>query len=808
MISTMQRRAVRFGVCRFLIVCLFGGVVIGCAINRETRLAEQLGKAGNWDSAVILYEEALKKTPDDIKLREQLDQARVKAATVHYNRGQELLKANQVESALEELKRALSYDPSKQEHRAAFDRAVQARQAQVHLESGRQLIKAGRPDEALQEFEAALEGNPSLVEAQDAIKQIADRKRLGQSAEGLALTSNEPITIKFQNARIKEVFELLSKSYGVNILFDRDVRDDSVTVFIKDASFREALNLILATNSLFMKRLNEKTILIIPKTKAKANQYEDLQIRTFYLSVTPAKDMVNLLRTMLDTRRVYVNNDINAIVMRDSPDKLELADKIIAANDRQVAEVMFDVEVIEVARTKLLQYGWSLVPGNSVSGGVGMTAADGKFSLKQLSHLTNSNVFLTLPTVVVDLIKQDSDAQTLVNPRVRVLNGQTAKINVGDKVPILLSTSSSTATTATITGGTTTTTSTEFKDVGIKLSIEPIIHLSNDVRMKLNLEVTTLGEFVQQAGQFKFGQRTAETVLNVHDGETVVIGGLIQDQDRTSLNKIPGLGDIPILGKLFSDTNQQKVKTDLILTITPHVVRKLEPPGQELQTFWSGTEDAYSTTPLFSELSVGGVPSAAGGGEAGEFVAPPPAPELPPLPEQGPPPQGVPMPPPPPPLMRPPSPSPSGAYSPDVLRPVSGALIHLVPEETAVAPNQDIVMTIRADNVAALSDAEFSVVYDPEVLEFRRAVEGELLGQGGWSTDFSALIGSATGQVDLRLLRLSDVEGANGSGVLCTLVFVGKKAGASTVTLAQGQFAGPDHATLPVALRRGVVVVH
>jgi general secretion pathway protein D len=804
MISSMVRRSIlrpgRLG--RSLIVCgLAALMATGCFASRETRLAEQLGAGGNWDGAVILYEQALKQSPDNASLRRELDQARIKAAAVHYDRGKALLKENKVDAALDELKRALAFDPSKPEHRAAFDEAMQAQQAEVRFEAGRQLMKAGRLDEALGEFEAALEKNPSLTEAQQAVLQINELKQSAPSAEDLALSSKEPITIKFQGAHLKEVFDLLSKSYGINILFDRDVRDDPVSIFLKDASFPQALNMILATNNLFMKRINERTILIVPKTKAKANQYEDLQIRTFYLSVVPAKEMVNLLRTMLDTRRIYVNTDLNAIVMRDTVDKLDLASKIIAANDRQEAEVMFDVEIIEVDKTKQLTYGWELSPSGTITGGVGVTTAGEALTLNQLSNLTNSNVFLTLPTVVVDLIKQDSDAQTLLNPRVRVLNGGTAKINVGDKVPILLSTSSSTGTTSTTVGGTTTVTSTEYKDTGVKLSIEPTVYLNNDVRLKLNLEVTNLGEFVTQAQQYKFGQRTAETVLNVHDGETVVIGGLLGDQDRTAQNKIPVLGDIPFLGKLFSHSDLQKVKTDLIMTITPHVVRRMEPPSDDLLAFWSGTEEAYSTSQLFSGLSFGGI--SGGGGDAGDFIAPPPVPQEQPTERKAP----ARVPPIPPPPARPPSPFPSGSYLPIDPSSIGGAVVHVTPEQLSVSAQEPVSIVVRADQVSNLSEAEFVISYDPAVLEFDHAVEGGLLSQGDWATSFSAIPNPELGQIDLRIARLSDERGAQGSGALCTLIFRSKTAGASPVTVVPGSFTNPDHAPVPVTARRGVVVV-
>jgi general secretion pathway protein D len=813
MISSMARRYIlrlgRLG--RSVVFCCLAALMAsGCLANREVRLAEQLGAGGNWDGAVILYEQAVKHSPEDASLRQQLDHARLKAAADHYDRGKALLKDNKIDASLDEFKRAVAFNSAKPEYRAAFDEAMQSRQAEVSLEAGRQLLKAGRVDDALVEFEAALEKNPSLVEAQQAVMQIAEKKRLQSSTEGLALSSKEPITIKFQGARLKEVFELLSKSYGINILFDRDVRDDPVTVFLKDASFPEAVNLILATNNLFMKRINEKTILIAPKTKAKANQYEDLQIRTFYLSVVAAKDMVNLLRTMLDTRRVFVNTDLNAIVMRDTVDKLDLASKIIAANDRQAAEVMFDVEIIEVDRTKQLTYGWDMSPSNTVTGGVGISGPGETLSLNQLSKLTNSNIFLTLPTVVVDMIKNDSGVKTLATPRMRVLNGNTAKINVGDKVPILLTTSSSTGTTSTTVGGTTTVTSTEYKDTGIKLSLEPTIYLNNDVRMKLNLEVTNLGQFVTTAQQYEFGQRTAETVLNVHDGETVVIGGLLANQDSNDLSTLPGLGDIPLIGELFSHTNKQKRSTDLIMTITPHVVRRLEPPSDDLLAFWSGTEEAYSTSQLFSGLSFGG-PSVSSGGDAGEIVSPPPIPESPTAPQGEPQtPQSAPMPGPPipPPPVRPPTPAfPSGSYLPVEPSSVGRAIVHVAPEQLFVAAQESVSVVVKADQVSNLSEAEFVLSYDPAVLEFDHAVEGGLLSQGDWATTFSAIPNPELGQIDLRIARLSDVQGAKGSGALCTIIFRSKSSGASPVAVVPGSFTNPDHTPVPVLARRGVIVV-
>jgi general secretion pathway protein D len=219
--------------------------------------------------------------------------------------------------------------------------------------------------------------------------------------------------------------------------------------------------------------------------------------------------------------------------------------------------------------------------------------------------------------VEVSLIKTDSRAKTLANPKIRVLDNKTAKINIGDKVPILLSTTTTAAATTVVAGNQTTTTSTEYKDIGIKLEIKPSIRLNNDVTMDLKLDVTSLGEFDERANQYRFGTRTTDTTINVRDGETVVIGGLIRDDERDSVNKLPWLGDLPVLGKLFGTTETEKRKTDVVLTITPHVIRGLSAPEGGVQSFWSGTEERFTTQPLFTPSEAVSQPTA---GEPGETV--------------------------------------------------------------------------------------------------------------------------------------------------------------------------------------------
>ena len=720
---------------------------------KQVRLADEYSKEQKWEEAYQIYSEALRNDPLNQKLKAKRDEAKTKAAAVRIERAKALLERKNTQVALEEIKQAMALDPGNVEIQDLLRTALRRKEADDSLRLGQKLMKAERYFEAVEYLERALELDPSLPEGQEILAQAMR----GQGAEGvevdsLSLKSRQPITLKFQNARLKEVFDLLAKTAGINILFDKDVRDDPITIFVKDATFKEALNLIFATNNLFMKKISDETILIIPKTKQKVDQYQDLLIRTFYLSNVKAKDMVNLLRTMLETRRVFVNDELNTIVLRDTPEKIKLAEKIIEANDRRVAEVLFEVEILEINRSKGLKYGWNFSQ-NQVRGFLG-SGPSGSLSLEELSNIDNSTIFFVLPSILIDFFKQESEAQTLANPRIRVIDNKTAKINIGDRVPILLSSTTSTPTTSQTTGGQTTTTSIEFKDVGIKLSIEPNVHLANDVTLKVNLEVTSLGDLVDLGNnqrQFKFGNRNTETVLNVRDGETVVISGLIRDDERTTTNKIPGLGDIPILGKLFSSVEKSKGKTDVVMTITPHVIRSLETPEKPLQSFWSGTEETYSTRPLFSEFpTVGEVKR-----ERGAEAAPPPT--------TAPPSESRPA--------VPPPPQPESRLTP---------VLSVSPNETSASADGEVSLEVRVDNVKDLSSATVSLAFDSTVLDLKRVTEGNFLKGDGKNTSFISSSQPGGNSVDVQISRVAEEKGVSGSGTLFVVVFTGERAGATS----------------------------
>jgi general secretion pathway protein D len=755
---------------RIALLFVIGALTVflaGCAGSRAFQRGEGYAHSGEWDLAVKEYRNANARDPQNIEYRSALLRAEETAANHHYKSARNFLKERKFDQAIVELQQALFLNPSNAAIQGALKAVLNMKQAEEHYRASLTFIELGRINDALSEINQAVELDPGNTKYLDSLDKLQKKKTEAEPDEALTLASDKPITLNLKNTNIKEAFEILSKLSGINILFDEEVKAQPVTVFVKDVSFQQALNLLLSTNKLFMKKISADTIIIIPKSKAKMDQYQDLMVKTFYMNTAKAKDIVNLLRSMLDTKKVYVNEIVNSITVRDTPEKIKLVEKVIAANDLKEAEVILDVEILEINRSKSLQYGWNFTPGLTVNAAIqgsstGTTTTSGGISLKDLRN-SNSNIMLTLPGVVMNLLKQDSDAQTLANPRVRVLNNKQAKVHIGNKIPIQTSTVTSTTIAA-------TTSTFEYKDVGIKVNIEPTIHLNNSVTLKLGLEVSTLGDaldFGNGQKQYRFGTRNTDTMVNLRDGETVIIGGLIQDEERKSTVKVPLLGDIPVLGKLFSSTSDGTIKTDILMSITPNIVRPLELPDKDVQSFWSGTEETYDTRPLFvssatksSKLSEKKVDKTAVLDSMAQRGAPaqPGAVETAKL-----------------------TPPPAGA-EPVPVPPVIASL-EIKPAETASQVGQEVKLEISSASVKDLYGAIITLGYDPKTVEFKSASEGQFLKKDGQQTSFLFSNNVKAGTVDIYMTRIGDVGGVEGAGGLCLVTFQGKAGGASAITV-------------------------
>ncbi len=744
----------------------------GCAGSRAFQRGESYAHGGEWDLAVKEFRDANARDPQNIEYRSALLRAEETAANNHYKRARNFLKERKFDQAIVELQQALFLNPSNAAIQGALKAVLNMKQAEEHYRASLTFMELGRVNDALSDLNQAVELDPGNAKFVDALDKLQKKKAEAEPDEALTLVSDKPITLNLKNTNIKEAFEILSKLSGINILFDEEVKAQPVTVFVKDVSFQQALNLLLSTNKLFMKKISADTIIIVPKSKAKMDQYQDLMVKTFYLNTAKAKEMVNLLRSMLDTKKVYVNEIVNSLTVRDTPEKIKLVEKVIAANDLKEAEVILDVEILEINRSKTLQYGWNFTPGLTVNAAVQSnsssttgTSTSGGLSLADLRN-SNSDIILTLPGVVLNLLKQDSDAQTLANPRVRVLNNKQAKVHIGNKIPIQTSTVTSTTIAA-------TTSTFEYKDVGIKVNFEPTIHLNNSVTLKLGLEVSTLGDaldFGNGQKQYRFGTRNTDTIVNLRDGETVIIGGLIQDEERKSTVKIPLLGEIPVIGKLFSSSSDGTIKTDILMSITPNIVRPLELPDKDVQSFWSGTEETYDIRPLF-------VSSAGKSSKPSEKPVDKTA-VLDSMAQRGAPAQ--------PSAVETAKATPQPAAAEPVPAPTVAASLEIKPAEAASQVGQEVRFEVSSANVKDLYGAIITLSYDPKVVEFKSASEGQFLKKDGQQTSFLFSNNVKAGTVDIYMTRIGDIGGVEGAGGLCTVTFQSKTGGTSAVTIKPG----------------------
>ncbi len=761
-----------------LMAVFLSTVLMSCAGSQAFQRGERYAERGEWDLAVKEYREASKREPTDIEYRSALLRAEETAANQHYKQARSFLKERKLDQAITELQKALYLNPANAAIQSALRSVLDMKQAEDHYRASLTFVELNRLTEAINELTQAVNLDPENVKYHESLDKLQQKKLEFEPEDALSLASDKPITLNFKNTNIKDVFEFLSKISGINILFDEEVKALPVTVFVKDVSFQYALNLLLSTNKLFMKKISADTIIVIPKSKAKSDQYQDLMVRTFYINNAKAKDIINLLRSMLDVKKVYMNEVLNSITIRDTPEKIRLAEKIIAANDLKEAEVILDVEILEISRSNALKYGWnfqSSQPGFSTTAFVQpsntnvstATTAPTAVTLNQLKNLSGDNVFLSLPSIVVNLIKQDSDAQTLANPRVRVMSNKQAKFLIGDKIPVQTSSIQSTATVA-------LTSTFEYKDVGIKLAIEPTVHLNNTVTLKMGLEISSLGDLIDFGNgqkQYRFGTRNTDTLINLRDGETVIIGGLIKDEERKGRIKIPILGDIPVIGKLFSSSDEGTIKTDILMSITPNIVRTMELPDKDTQAFWSGTEENYDTKPLFVTADSKSSKASRKPYDKTATLESMAKRDL------GTPPQTGAA------LKEAPVSLPTATGAPAPLAPAASVLLELRPAEAAAQLGQDARFDITAVNVKDLYGVIMTLSYDPKIVEFKSASEGPLLKKDGQQTSFLFSNNIKAGTVDIYMTRIGDVGGVSGSGPLCTLVFQGKSGGTTDVAV-------------------------
>lgn len=579
----------KYGV--IFVVALTMLVLQGCAGFLAERKANQLLAEGRTGESVAVLKEQAEKNPK--KFRMKYLQARDAATRDLLLKAQQARQQEKTDEALVLYQEILRYDSQHMDARRGLELIARDRRHKEVMTEATALSGEGAQVRVLELLKGILVENPAHIGALELRQRIElERNRESLTDPVLKESLRKPVSLEFRNASIRAIFEVLSRSSGINFIFDADVKSDlKTTIYAKNTSVEDALSLIMRTNQLGRKVLNDTTLLIYPATGGKEKQYEDLVMRSFYLnSVRPGK-MQDMIRTMIAPKAMYVDDRLGLLVVRDTLSVIDAVERLMQTYDIADPEVTLEVEILEVSNDSLLNVGIQY-PDQLRASVFGVAGKPGELTVEEIKNLDENSfkLFVPDPFAVLNFKQTSGKSNTLANPRIRVRSREKAKVLIGDKVPVITTTTNQTS------GS--TSESVSYLDVGLKLEVEPEVHANNDVSINVGLEVSNIVKEVKSTTgllTYQIGTRTANTMLRLRDGETQMLAGLIKDEKRDSASHLPGLGKIPLLGRFFSNETNNASKSEIVLLITPHVVRSLATPAAHVMEFTSGTGEKVST---------------------------------------------------------------------------------------------------------------------------------------------------------------------------------------------------------------------
>ena len=516
--------------------------------------------------------------------------------------GQHAERQSDFDRAVVEYTKAVRADPANQTARTALER-VKLRASQEHYLRGRRLAATERYDEAALELQLATELHPGNLTAEAELREVRQRLRMkvavsrggktelesliersrafGPPGLALPIDAKLPESMAFSNASSRMVLTALAKWADLNITFDPAFREERLTLDLRNVSIADALASVTATTRTFYRVTAQRTITIIPDTPAKRREYEEQVVQTFYVSNADLKEVIDMLRIVVDIRRISLMTNVNAVSITDTPERVAAAGQLIRAIDKARPEVIINVELLEVDRTRLREYGLQIAsPGaDGISGSADANRDD--LTLRSLRNLTQSDVFVSgIPGLYYRLLKNDEATRTLANPQLRTSEGIKAEARFGERVPITVTTFAPIAT-----GGINQQpiSSYVYENIGVNIDITPRTHHNDDVSLALTVKVSNVSGALN--GLPTFGNREISTTIRLKDGETSMLGGLIRDEERVRLAGIPGLSDLPFIGRVFAQNRKETLESDIILTLTPHIVRVLDVTEADLRPF-------------------------------------------------------------------------------------------------------------------------------------------------------------------------------------------------------------------------------
>lgn len=715
-------------------------VLGGCAQlirdDASTKLRE-----GDYETAIQGLQEGVAKYPESATLRAGLVSAQTEAVARLVAQAAQQRAAGRFDDADKTLMRALALDPRNERIMALQNDLVAQRRAEKSLDEALTLMNSKKKEQALRVVESGLRDSPRQPELLVLQRRLEAELRFESEPAGQrGLAEARPITLDFRNAPLSTVLEAITRGSGINFILDRDVKQDNrVTLYLRSARVDDAIDLVVGAHQLSRRIIDPKTVLIYPNTPEKQREHQEQVIRVFHLGHAEAKSTAALLRGMLRIKDPFVDERANLIALRETPEIIALAERLVALHDVGEAEVMLEVEILEIKTTRLTELGinfpnsFSLTP-LPVPGATGLTVSG-------MRSLNSDRIGVGVAGLLVNLRREVGDFNILANPRIRAKSREKARILIGDKVPVITSNSTATGFLSE---------SVSYLDVGIKLEVEPTVSPDDEVSIKLGLEVSSLAKEIRTAGgslAYQIGTRNANTILRLRDGETQLLAGLISNEDRSSANRVPGLGDLPVLGRLFSSQRDDFQRTELVLAITPRILRNAPRPDLAQAEMWVGSEMAtrLRATPTRVALAAGNTPA------TNTASAP-----LSPIAALN---------------------TKAVNASPSLGATDSGPIRVTWQAPSDLKVGTEFVVTLNLASSSALRGAPLEVAFPAQSLEVLEVSEGPFFKQSGGATSFTHAVNTATGRISAGILT-NDANGATGQGGLLQLRLKAKSAGA------------------------------
>jgi len=578
-----------------LLSCIVLAVTLGgCAAQHAFEDGERLASGGKPEAALEKFRQALGSEPNNAAYRTAYIRTRSSLIENELRAASKALPDN-INTAQQHYLQVLTIEPGNAIALEGIRAIERASRHETWLSEARTLA-TNDPVQAMQRLNLLLREDASNKAAAQLMARLTESPSANDNV--LAETYRKPLSIELREVTLKQLFDAIAQASGLSFVFDKDVKLDSkASLLLKNSTVEAALYYVLLTNQLEQQVMNPHTLLVYPNNGNKQKDYQQTVVRTFQLQNATAKTVAESLRTLLKLKDFVVDEKLNLLMLRESPEMVRLAERVIAAQDIAQPEVMLDVEVLEVSRNRLKELGVQLPTGMSLAPlGSGTNSV---VKLEDLRRLNSSGVVASVDPLRVNARGVDTDANILANPRIRVVNNEKAKITIGKRVPSFSTTIASSL--STVTADTVT-----YIDVGLKLDVEPTIYANDEVMIRIGLEVTNIvDKQISKNGSqaYTIGNRSAQTVLRLKDGENQVLAGLINDEDRRTLSKLPGFGDLPLLGRLFGSQLDDKLKSEIVLSITPRLVRPTAVRGAELKEFDSGNENSLRRPPVSVSFS-------------------------------------------------------------------------------------------------------------------------------------------------------------------------------------------------------------